>query len=649
MAFPHLFSSIRIGAHEVKNRIVSTGHMACMLRDGLPSDDMIAYHAARAAGGVGLIVTEAGAVHPSVAAQHLATHRDDCVAPLGRLAEAIHEHDCRVFGQLGHGGRRHTGSDDGTRPVTLAPSVVGDERFHNMPRALTGAEIAEIVAGFGAAAARYEAAGYDGVEILASHHALAAQFLNPRLNRRDDAYGGGFDNRLRFLREAIAEVRARLRGTTVVGLRISGDEMSHDGLTAEEVIEACAALDADRSLDYLSVTAGAMSGLAGSVHVVPPMFLDPGYVAPLASAIRARVSVPVMVAGRINQPQIAEAILKGGQADLCGMTRALICDPEMPLKAAVGRLDDIRACIGCNQACIGHMQKGYPISCIQHPETGRERAFGAPAPASRRRRVLVAGGGPAGMKAAAVAGARGHEVILCERAPRLGGQALLAQALPRREEFGGIIANLAREVEAAGVDVRTGAEVTAALVARLAPDAVILATGAAPRPVAIEGAEEGHVVEACQVLSGRARTGARVVIADGRCDWIGLGLAEKLVREGCHVRLAVNGAAAGELLQMYLRDHWVGTLHGLGVEIITYARPFGVDAKTAYFAHTTSGEPILLEDVDTLVLALGHAPRSTLEHALAGFEGALFPIGDCLAPRTCEEAVLEGLEAGSRV
>jgi len=649
MAFPLLFSSIRIGACEVRNRIVSTGHMTCMLRDGLPSDDMIAYHAARAAGGVGLIVTEASAVHASVAPLHLAAHRDDCIAPLGRLAEAVHAYDCRVFGQLGHGGRRHTGSDDGTRPVTLAPSAIGDERFHNTPRAMTEAEIAEVVVGFGAAAARYEAAGYDGVEILASHHALAAQFLNSRLNRRGDAYGGAFDNRLRFLREVIAEIRARLRGRTVVGLRISGDEMSHDGLTAEEVIEACAALDAERALDYLSVTAGAMSGLASSVHVVPPMFLDPGYVAPLAGAIRARVSVPVMVAGRINQPQIAERVLTDGQADLCGMTRALICDPELPLKAATGRVDDIRACIGCNQACIGHMQKGYPISCIQHPETGRERAFAAPAPASRPRRVLVAGGGPAGMKAAAVAAARGHDVILCERAPRLGGQALLAQALPRREEFGGIVANLAREMEATGVDARTDTEVTAERVAALSPDAVILATGAAPRPAAIEGAGEGHVVDAWELLSGRARTGARVVVADGRCDWIGLGLAEKLVREGCHVRLAVNGTVAGEMLQTYMRDHWVGVMHKLGVEIIAYARPFGVDAETAYFTHTASGEPIILEDVDTLVLALAPAPRSALEHALAGFAGALFPIGDCLAPRTCEEAVLDGLEAGSRV
>ncbi len=649
MAFPLLFSSIRIGACELKNRIVSTGHMTCMLRDGLPNDDMIAYHAARAAGGVGLIVTEASAVHASVAPFHLAAHRDDCIAPLGRLAEAIHAHGCRVFGQLGHGGRRHSGSDDGTRPVTFAPSVVGDERFHNTPRAMTGAEIAAVVAGFGAAAARYEAAGYDGVEILASHHALAAQFLNPRLNRRDDAYGGAFDNRLRFLREVIAEVRARLRAGTVVGLRISGDEMSHDGLTAEEVAEVCAALDADGALDYLSVAAGAMSDLAGSVHVVPPMFLDPGYVAPLAGAIRARVSVPVMVAGRINQPQTAETILANGAADLCGMTRALICDPEMPLKAAAGRVDDIRACIGCNQACIGHMQKGYPISCIQHPETGRERAFGAPVPALRPRRVLVAGGGPAGMKAAAVAAARGHEVILCERTSRLGGQALLAEALPRREEFGGIVVNLAREIEAAGVDVRANTEVTAERVAELKPDAVILATGAAPRPAAIEGAGEGHVVDAWEVLSGHAKTGARVVIADGRCDWVGFGLAEKLVREGCHVRLAVNGAAAGEMLQTYMRDHWVGVMHKLGVEIIPYARPFGVDADSAYFTHTASGAPIVLEGVDTLVLALAPAPQNSLERALAGFAGALIPIGDCLAPRTCEEAVLDGLVAGSRV
>jgi len=194
-----------------------------------------------------------------------------------------------------------------------------------------------------------------------------------------------------------------------------------------------------------------MAGLGGSIHVVPPMDIAHAYVAPQAGTLRAAVGLPVFVAGRINQPQIAEQVLASGQADMCGMTRAMISDPEMANKAKAGKLDDIRACIACNQACIGHYHAGYAISCIQNPASGRELTLGQPMPASRKRRVVVVGGGPAGMKAAATAAERGHEVILCEKENRLGGQALLAQMLPGRAEFGGLVTNLERELARAGV------------------------------------------------------------------------------------------------------------------------------------------------------------------------------------------------------
>ncbi|MEQ9257889.1 MAG: FAD-dependent oxidoreductase, partial [Roseovarius sp.] len=371
------------------------------------------------------------------------------------------------------------------------------------------------------------------------------------------------------------------------------------------------------------------------------------YTAPLAGAIKARVSKPVFVAGRINQPQIAEAVLAAGQADMCGMTRALISDPEMPAKARAGRLDDIRACIACNQACIGHMLNGCAISCIQHPETGRELEFGALAAAPEPRKVMVVGGGPAGMKSAAVAAARGHRVTLFEAGPALGGQVALAQSLPGRAEFGGLATNLAREMALAGVALRLNTRVTAALVAEEAPDAIVLATGAQPHAPPLDGAEEAHVVTAWQVLMGEANVGSRAVIADWRCDWVGMGLAERLARDGCHVRLAVNGMMAGQSIPQYARDTWLGTLHRLGVEILPHLRLFGADAEDAYFQHVLSGEPVILEGVDTLVTALGHRPETALEESLEGWPGALHVIGDCLSPRTAEEAVLEGLRAGA--
>jgi NADPH-dependent 2,4-dienoyl-CoA reductase/sulfur reductase-like enzyme len=434
-----------------------------------------------------------------------------------------------------------------------------------------------------------------------------------------------------------------------VGLRISGDELDHDGLGAEEVLAACLALDADGTLDYFNIIAGSSATLAGSVHIVPPMLVEPAYVAPYAAAIRARVRRPVFVAGRINQPQIAERVLASGQADLCGMTRAMICDPEMPGKAAAGRLDDIRACIACNQACIGHFHLGYAISCIQHPETGREMEYGEVKPAGRRKRVLLAGGGPGGMKAAAIAAARGHEVTLYEAAPRLGGQALLAQQLPGRAEFGGIVTNLAREMELAGVKVVTNRAVDAAFLAQEAPDAVILATGGRPRRPAIEGAESAHVVDVWRLLRGEVNVGASVLVADWRCDWIGMGVAEKLARDGCRVRLAINGYVPGQRIQQYVRDQWNGTLHKLGVEVIPYARLYGADGETVYLQHTASGEPIICEGVDTVVLALGHEQEAGLADSLADWPGELHRIGDCVAPRTAEEAVLEGLKVGSLI
>ena len=647
--FPHLFSPLQIKNVTLKNRIFSTGHMTTLVTGYKPNEDLAAYHEARARGGAGLVVIEVASVHSSAiyTSHTIMADTDDCIPGYQRIARAVHQYDCRAFGQLFHPGRENFESVDGSAPVAYAPSAVPNERFHVMPRPMSRALIHDVIDGYGDAAVRLREGGLDGVEIVASHGYLPAQFLNPKVNLRTDDYGGSLENRVRFIAEIVQNVRAKVGEDFVVGLRISGDEQSYDGLELAGATAAIELLEAAGGLDYYNVIAGSSASLGGSVHIVPPMFVENGYVAPYAATIRAKVKAPVFVAGRINQPQQAEEILKSGQADMIGMTRAQIADPEMANKAREGRIDDIRACIGCNQACIGHMHMGYGISCIQHPETGRELAFGTRRPAARARKVLVAGGGPGGMKAAAVAAERGHEVILCEAAAQLGGQALLAQALPGRAEFGGIVTNLAREMELAGVTVRRNTNVDRALIEAEAPDAVIVATGARPAPVAIEGAEEAHMVEAWAVIRGEANVGGRVVIADWRCDWIGMGLAEMLARNGCDVTLAVDGYMPGQTIQMYVRDHWAATLQKLGVKVIPYARLFGADSSSAYLQHVTSGEPIILEDIDTVVTALGHNSVTTLADALEGWGGEVHLVGDCLAPRTAEEAVLDGLKVGA--
>ena len=651
-SFPHLMSPLQIGPATLRNRIVSTGHDTGMPdHEGFPGDQLIAYQSARAKGGAGLIVIQVATVHATAfySPHILQGHIDGCIPGYTRLASAIHDHDATCFGQLFHPGREVLGSSDGTLAVAWSASAEPNERYHVKPREMTPAMIAEVVTGYADAAARLQQAGLDGVEVVASHGYLPAQFLSAHSNRRTDGYGGSFDNRLRFLEEVLVAVRNRVGGGMAVGARISGEDLDGIGVEADESSAACEALSAAGLVDYVSVVAGSSASRPGSYHIVPPMTEEAGYTAPFGRAVKQKVAVPVIVTGRINQPQIAEEIITRGDADACGMTRAMICDPEMPNKARVGRIDDIRACIACNQACIGHFFMGVAISCIQHPETGREREFETRHPTAKPKNVLVAGGGPAGMKAAAVAAERGHDVTLCEAASQLGGQALLAQLLPSRAEFGGIVTNLSREMDLAGVTRRLNTTVDRALVEAERPDAVIIATGASPSGPDFEGAADGHVVNAWQVLRGEVNVGQSVVVADWRCDWIGYGIAEKLALDGCHVRLALNGAQVGESVMQYMRDHAAGRLHSLGVEVIPYARLDGLDAETVYFEHVMAKQPIVCEGVDTLVTTLGHDAVDGLVEDLAGLDVETHMIGDCLSPRTAEEAVYEGLKVGTAI
>ena len=645
-ALRHLHSPFTIRHTTIKNRIMSTGHDTTLPTAFVPNDALIAYQQARAEGGVGLIVLQVAGVHETAryTSHLLMATSDDCIPGYRRLAEICHANGTTVFGQLFHPGREIMETAEGTAPVAYAPSAVPNQRFHVMPRALSRRLIGEIVEGYGSAARRLETAGLDGVEIVGSHGYLPAQFVNPRVNLRDDDYGGALDNRLRFLREIIAAIRLQTGPDFIVGLRFSTEDRDLNGLSAQEAGEVLAALDGE--FDYFSLTVGSSASFGGAVHIAPAMAFASAYGALAAAAIKRRVSTPVFYTGRVNQPQDADRLIANGEADMVGMTRALICDPDMPSKAEQGRFGDIRACIACNQACIGHFQLGVPISCIQHPETGRELAYGRVVKASSPRRVLVAGGGPAGLKAAAVAAQRGHDVTLYEASERLGGQALLAQLLPRRTEFGGIVTNLTREAELAGVAIVKRTRVDRSLIAGKKPDAVIVATGATPRRPELPGAETAHVVTAWQVLREEVNVGSSVLVADWRCDWIGMGVAEKLARAGCKVRLAVNGYMPGQRIQAYVRDQWAGVLHDLGIEVIPYADLYGVDGQTVYLAHVTGKEPIIVEGIDTLVTSLGHDAVTALEEDLADFAGELHVIGDCLTPRTAEEAVLEGLRAG---
>ena len=640
----HLMSDITIAGLTIRNRILSTGHQTYLADRGLPGDDFIAYHEARAKGGAGLIITEAARFHETALSDAPDLHilSDDAIPAFTRLTQAVHRHGAKIIGQLSHTGRVTRRVQGGLRGIVHAPSAVPSGRFTVVPREMTTALVEDIVAAAIAGAGRYHRAGYDGVELMASHGLLFAQFLNPRVNRRTDKYGGSPENRMRALADTFRGIRAVVGRDMVLGLRISSEELEPDGLDRDEAIDICRILADAGLVDYVNTTIGSMAGLGGSIHVVPPMEIAPGYVARNAQAIREAISVPVFVAGRINDPQVGERIIGSGQADMVAMTRALITDPDLPNKVKAGQPDLVRACIGCNQACIGHMHAGYRISCIQTPISGRELRMPAASGAQTPKRVMVVGGGPAGLCAAITAAEDGHVVSLHESGPVPGGQVLLAQALPERAEFGGLVTNLLAEVARHDIDITLNSTATRETVLAANPDMVILATGSIMLPPEVEGAGEGHVLTTEDVLKG-ANTGSRVLVADWGCDWVGIGLAMQLAGDGCQVRLAVTGTCAGEALPPYLRNYWVGRLHEAGVQVIPFARIYGVDDDTAYLLHAISDQPVICDGVDTVVVANGRLARTTLEQDLAGTGIPVVTVGDCNTARTAEEAIYEGL------
>ena len=550
MSFQHLLKPINLGPTRIKNRVFNPPHGTTLGHNGVVTDELIAYHETRARGGVGLIILESMTLHPSYGFEEafLYAGSDKIIPGLKRLGQTCREHGTAVFGQLFHAGRAVRLSHDGSRPVTYSASDIPDERYRVVPKPMPNDMVWEMIESYVKAATRLAEAELDGVEVLASMGYLIAQFLNPATNRREDEFGGNFDNRLRFLREVLRRTRAKIGVDKTLGIRITLDEKVETGLDAAEVIKICQALEADNQLDYFSVIAGSSAAPSGWVHVFPPMAIPHAFVANDAARLKHTVDIPVLVAGRINQPQLAETILIEGKADMVGMARALITDPEFVNKFASGRCDDIRACIGCNQACVGHRLSHHPISCIQNPVSGREKLFSDLAEPGTTKKVLVIGAGPAGMKAAVIAAQRGHDVHLIEKSNRPGGQVNLAEKLPGRDEFGGVTTNLLQELEREQVELNLNTELTESTLDTLRPDTIIIATGALPRlpEVEINGIE---MTDAWSVIRGDVKIGHNVVIADWACDWGGLGVAQHLAKLGHYVRLYCGGSVAGESLQ----------------------------------------------------------------------------------------------------
>tara|TARA_E500000331_G_scaffold104396_1_gene101205 strand:- start:11605 stop:13569 length:1965 start_codon:yes stop_codon:yes gene_type:complete len=648
--YENLFEPITLGPTQLRNRIFNPPHGTTLGADGLVSDELIAYHEARAKGGAGLIILEGMAFHPSFAFEsaYLNAGRDDIIPGMKKLSRACGAHGAAVFGQLFHAGRSVRYSHDGSRPLVFSASDTPDDRYRVVPVPMPNDMVWEVIESYATAAARLAEAGLDGIEILASQGYLIGQFLNPATNRRDDEFGGSLENRMRFLSESIARIRGAIGGLKTLGIRITLDEKTQFGMEAAEAVKVCQILEKEGHVDYFSVISGSSSSPDGWIHVFPPMAVPPAFVANDAAQLKSAITKPVLVAGRINQAQAASQILSEGKADMVGMVRALIADPEFPNKVAANRSEDIRACIGCNQACVGHRLTHHAISCIQNPVTGRELEF-RPRSTRPRRLVWVIGGGPGGMKAAVTAADQGHEVILYEKQPKLGGQVNLAEKLPGRSEFGGVTTNLIGELDRSSIQVCLSSSASPEAFHAIEPDVVIVSTGAVPRlpEVEITGTQ---LLSAWSVIAGEKPSGQNVVIADWSSDWSAMGVAHMLALSGHKVRIFSGASTCGESIPAIVRDQWFGELQSLNVELTCYARFFGAEDQTAFFQHTINGEAIVCEDVDAVVSC--YPPRSNndcswVSELKAPDTGSLqiTTIGDALAPRTVEEAVLEGFKA----
>jgi 2,4-dienoyl-CoA reductase-like NADH-dependent reductase (Old Yellow Enzyme family) len=626
-----LFSPLLLGPVELKNRIVSTAHQTTLVADHLPTDDFVAYHEARARGGVGLIILEACAVHPSglLTAHTLGGYREEMVSGYRRVGDVVQPYGTRLFIQLFHGGREQIAS--APRPVAVAPSAIPSRRYHVEPRSLRGAEIEDLVAGYARSAAFAADGGLDGVEITAAHNYLAEQFFREELNDRDDEWSEG----TRFLLDVIDAVRGAAP-SLALGVRLSADS---------EAARAVVGQLAGR-VDYVHVALGDSATYDGCLKIVPPPPAEENAIAGLTDPFK--IGVPLVATSRVVDPRAADRLVREGRADAFGMNRALITDPDLPRKAQEGREGEILRCIGCN-ACIAHYHAETPIACTQNPRTGRERSLPRPVRASERFRIVVVGAGPAGLAAAAEAGAAGHEVTVVEERDEIGGQIALARDAPMHTETASSLStNYARLLDRPDVELRLRTAADADLVAALEPDAVVVATGATPywpRQLEADGAE---VVQAWDVLAG-ARPDGPVVVWDWGGDGTGMDCAELLQADGIAVTLVVGAALPGETLHQYVRNVYLGRLSRAAIAVRQFHDVVGCRDGEVVLRNVFAPELVDAMPARTLVLSLGRVPRDLLADEIAARGLMVETAGDCRSPRSAEEAILEGTLAARAV
>lgn len=649
-----LLAPYRLGDVALRNRVFVSAHTTNFGSSNLATETHVAYHRARAAGGVGLIITESLRVHPTSAGRDetLGLFDDSCIDPLARVSRAVHDEGGALFGQVMHIGRQADGglartAHWGASPV---PWTIGAPVPHEMDRH----EIALLVRAFGDGARRALAAEMDGLEVHLGHGHLLAQFLSPASNKRADRYGRDRQGRMRLAREALDAVFDVADGRPV-GVRISAEEFLPEGLTstgagADDITEIVAEILDQLPLSFVNVSHSAYVGAWTLATQMADMTFPAAPFRELSRIVKdALPGVPVMAICRMDTLDRAADVLNAGDADMVGLTRAHIADPRLVVKALGADPDPVRHCIACNQGCIGRIEQNKPMSCVVNPEVGFEgiwdrwRATRAMPPV---RRVAVVGAGPTGLSAAVAAARRGHAVTLLDRRPVAGGQIThMAARLAGRDRFQVMIDDLLAAVDHHGVTTHFGTEVDAETLGRLAPDAVVVATGSTP-----DTPHTGRDVWAA--IEHPPEPGARVVVRDVDGTWAGAGLALHLATSGAEVWLVTPMPKLAWNVTLYSWFSLTRLLGEAGVrvrllkEIAPAATTNGV--ADVVLTDVLNGEQEHLADIDDIIDV---GPRRALHPLVESlesvdFDGDVVLAGDAYAPRTALEAVWEGHLAG---
>ncbi|MCJ7683318.1 MAG: mycofactocin system FadH/OYE family oxidoreductase 2 [Desulfobacteraceae bacterium] len=649
--YRYLFSPIKIGSVVIPNRINFAAHLTNLSGNHQISESHIYYYRERAKGGCGLITTEELTVHPSdlAYASLVDAFVPEVIPGFEKLTRTIHEYDTKIFAQLNHNGMQADGKI--SRLPVWGPSPGVDPLFREMSKEMEIEDIRECVAYFAKSAIHVVEGGFDGIELQLGHSSLIRQFLSPATNFREDEYGGSFENRLRFCSEVIGAVRQAVGTDFTLGIRLNADEMHpKGGLTLEDTKKIAARLEAAGQLDFMDLSLGTFHNLylvEGSMHT--PL----AYTVPLSAGIRSVVNLPVYCTNRINDPHLAEKILEDGQGDMINMVRALIADPELPNKAREGRDDDIRQCIACNQGCIGRMGLGYTIGCMQTPAAGNEKELGIGTlkPCDAPKRIVVVGAGPAGLEVARVAALRKHNVIVFEKNDEVGGQNILAGKVPGRQEITGVTRWLINQVNKLDIDLRLGVDADEESVLQEKPDAVIVSTGSVPKEKPFPGEYSyPDVVNTLQILTGEVVPGDKVLLIDLDGHHQGTGTAEFLADLGKKVHVLVpslfQGSALGPLQDLFLARQ---RLAKKGVTCTPDIAVLEIQGTLVKGLNVYSNEMIDFEGYDTIVLAAGNVADDRLYFALKGKVKDVYRIGDCVAPRKTDMAIVEGNRVGRRL